>query len=77
MSKNWELKDEKIIHDNVFQWKIRNLAQRVFFTGGIGGRYKMQILHLSIYTDRRRIFVITYLSEKKNTVHDSVYIYRE
>ena len=36
----------------------------------------MQILHLSIYTDRRRIFVITYLSEKKNTVHDSVYIYR-
>ena len=40
------------------------------------GRYKMQILHLSIYSDRRRIFVITYLSEKKNTVHDSVYIYR-
>ena len=31
----------------------------------------MQILRLSIYTDRRRIFVITYL--RKNTVHDSIY----
>ena len=30
MSKNWELKDEKKIHDNVFKWKIWNLAQTVF-----------------------------------------------
>ena len=34
----------------------------------------MQILRLSIYTGRRRSFVITYLSKKKNTVQDSVYI---
>ena len=34
----------------------------------------MQILRLSIYTGRRRSFVITYLSQKKNTVQDSVYI---
>ena len=36
----------------------------------------MQILHLSIYTDRRRIFVITYLSEKK-ILCMTLYIYTE